>query len=129
MLDRFDPAEISENVRTRFYIGGKWTAPRSAERLEIVSPLTEKVQFTTPAGSREDMDDAVRAATEAFERGPWPRMAPSERARYLRAMGQEVEKRLPLFQRVWTAQVGVVQGFAGMITNPVPRYYSFFAGL
>jgi acyl-CoA reductase-like NAD-dependent aldehyde dehydrogenase len=129
MIDRFDPAEISENVRTRFYIGGRWRQPTSGERLEIISPLTEKTQFSVPGGVAADMDDAVAAAAEAFERGPWPRMTPLERAAVLRRLGEEIEKRLPLFQRVWTAQVGVVQGFAGMIINLVPTYYRFFADL
>lgn len=129
MLDRFDPTELSENVRTRFYIGGKWVAPRSNQRLQLISPLTEKVQFTVPAGSPQDMDDAVRAAAEAFEQGPWPRMTPAERARVIRALGLEVRKRLPLFRRVWTAQVGVVHGFADFIIGLIPRYYDFFADL
>ena len=129
MLDRFDPNELSENVRSRFYIGGKWTAPRSNARLELISPLTEKVQFSVPAGAPEDMDDAVSAATDAFESGPWPRMTPKERAGYLRAMQAELEARLPLFQRVWTAQVGVVHGFANMILPMIPRYYDYYAGL
>ncbi len=129
MLDRFDPAELSENVRTRFYIGGKWVAPRSVEKLKIISPITEKVQFTVPAGSREDMDDAVKAAAEAFEQGPWPRMTPAERARYIRAIQAEIEKRLPLFRRVWTAQVGVAQNFVGFVLPLVAHYWNFFAGL
>lgn len=129
MQDRFDPSEISENVRSRFYIGGAWVAPRSSARLELVSPLTEKVQFTVPAGCAQDMDAAVAAATDAFENGPWPRMTPAQRGSYLRAMQAEVEKRLPLFQRVWTAQVGVVHGFASMILPLVPQYYEYYAGL
>src|ERR1044072_1605403 len=129
MQDRFDPNELSENVRSRFYIGGKWAAPRTSARLELVSPLTEQVQFTVPAGAPEDMDDAVRAAADAFENGSWPRMTPQERAKYLIALGQEVEKRMTLFRRVWTAQVGVVNGFASMIASLIPGYYSYYAGL
>lgn len=129
MQDRFDPGELSENVRSKFYIGGKWTAPRTTARLELVSPLTEQVQFTVPAGAPEDMDDAVRAAAEAFENGPWPRLSPQERAKYLIAMGQEVEKRMTLFRRVWTAQVGVVNGFASMISSMIPNYYTYYAGM
>src|ERR1044072_6090521 len=129
MQDRFDPNELSENVRSRFYIGGKWAAPRTSARLELVSPLTEKIQFTVPAGAPEDMDDAVGAAAEAFDNGPWPWMTPAERAKYLIALGQEVKKRLPLFQRVWTAQVGVPNNFASMICALIPQYYSYYASL
>jgi acyl-CoA reductase-like NAD-dependent aldehyde dehydrogenase len=129
MQDRFDPNELSENVRSRFYIGGKWVEPRSSARLELVSPLTERVQFTVPAGAPEDMDDAVRAVAEAFDHGPWPRMTPAERGRYLRALQAELEKRMDLFKRVWTAQVGVVNGFACMIIPMIPRYYEYYAGL
>ncbi|WP_066552914.1 aldehyde dehydrogenase [Croceicoccus bisphenolivorans] len=129
MLDRFDPAELSENVRSRFYIGGQWVSPRTDARLDLISPLTEQVQFSVPAAAPEDMDAAVSAASEAFENGPWPRLTPAERARYLIAMGQEVEKRLDLFKRVWTAQVGVVNGFSGMISGLIPHYFTYFAGL
>lgn len=62
MLDRFDPAKVSENVRTRFHIGGRRVEPRTSEM----------VRLTMPAGAPEDMDDAVRTAAEAFENGPWP---------------------------------------------------------
>jgi predicted Fe-S protein YdhL (DUF1289 family) len=113
MIDRFDPAEISENVRTRFYIGGRWRQPTSGERLEIISPLTEKTQFSVPGGVAADMDDAVAAAAEAFERGPWPRMTPLERAAVLRRLGEEIEKRLPLFQRVWDSSGRCGSGICG----------------
>ena len=120
MLDRFDINEVSEEVRTRFYIGGRWVAPRTSQRLRIVSPITERTQFSLPAGSAKDMDDAVLAASDAFENGPWPRLAQNERAKFLRALAGEVEKRIDLFQRVWTAQVGVVHGFAHPLSAMVP---------
>lgn len=129
MFDRFDPNEVSENVRSRFYIGGKWVEPRTSARLELVSPLTEKIQLTVPAGAPEDMDDAVAAAADAFENGPWPRMTPAERARYLIAIGQEVERRLPAFRRVWTAQVGVPNNFSSVISALIPQYYFYYASL
>jgi len=71
MIDRFDFAkELSENVRSRFYISGEWCLPRSAERLELVSTLTEQIILSVPAGSKADMADAVAAAAHAFEAAP-----------------------------------------------------------
>lgn len=46
MRDRFDPAtELSDNIRSRFFIGGAWREPRSKERLELISPLTEQIML------------------------------------------------------------------------------------
>lgn len=130
MLDRLVPAqELSENVRSRFYIGGDWRAPRSAERLELVSPVTEQVILTVPGGSAADMDDAVAAAKEAFDNGPWPHMSPTERGEIIRKMGQAVVRRSETLSRVWTAQVGVTTGFNQMVTGLVPLYFDYFANL
>lgn len=130
MRDRFDfVAELSENVRSRFYIGGQWREPRSAERLTLVSPLTEQVMLTVPGGCTADMDDAVAAATEAFRNGPWPRMSPAERGAVLRRMSAAMTRRLGTFSQVWTAQVGVTAGFNQMVTGLAPLYFDYYANL
>lgn len=61
--DRFNPvAELSDNARTKFYIGGQWRAPTSRERLELVSPITEEITLRVSAGTPVDMDAAAAAA-------------------------------------------------------------------
>lgn len=129
MRDRFDPSELSENVRSRFYIGGAWRAPLGADQLELVSPVTEQVMLRVPAGSPADMEAAVAAASEAFASGPWPRMTPAERAAIIRKIGEAVAARHDLLARLWTAQVGATTGFAGMFTGLIPGYYSYYADL
>lgn len=130
MRDRFDfEAELSENIRSRFYIGGEWRDPRGSERLELISPLTEQLMLTVPGGSVEDMDDAVSAASDAFVAGPWPRMTPAQRADVLRKMGAAMVKRHATFAGIWTAQVGVPSGFNQMVTGLAPLYFDYFADL
>jgi len=129
MRDRFEPSEVSEDIRSRFYIGGEWRAPRSDAVLEIISPLTEQVILTPPAGSQADMDDAVAAAVAAFDSGPWPRMHTSERAVIIGRIGEAVRARHPLLARLWTAQVGAPIAFTEMFTGLVPGYYSYYAKL
>jgi len=128
--DRFDfDGEVSENVRSRFFIDGKWRAPHGSERLELISPLTERLMTTVPGGDKEDMAEAVAAARRAFEQGPWPRMSPVERAAIIRRIGEVVSARHDLFARLWTAQVGAPAGFTNMFTGFVPHYYSYYADL
>lgn len=64
----------------RFFIGGEWVDPATDQRFEVISPLTEEVIATAPAGSPADMDAAVAAARRAFDEGPWPQMTAVERA-------------------------------------------------
>ncbi|WP_245653832.1 aldehyde dehydrogenase [Novosphingobium rosa] len=130
MKDQLNPqGELSERVRTQFYIDGRWCDARSAERLELVSPITENVILTVPGGCAEDMSAAVDAARRAFDTGPWPRMAPSERAQVLRRIGQAIAVRQELFARVWTAQVGATIGFTTMFSSLIPGYYDYYASL
>ncbi|HKT13942.1 MAG TPA: aldehyde dehydrogenase [Allosphingosinicella sp.] len=126
----FDPAtELSENVRTRFYIDGKWQAPRGTDRLNLISPVTEELTLSVPAGSGADMDAAVTAARRAFDETEWPRLPVSERANYLRKIGKEVNKRLELFERVWTAQVGAPRWFVNAILPIVADMFDYYADL
>lgn len=130
MRDRLDPvAELSANVRSRFYIGGEWREPRGTERLELVSPLTEQVILNVPGGCAADMADAVDAAAQAFRHGPWPRMNPAERGEVIGRIGQAVARRQEAFSRVWTAQVGVPQGFNRMATHSASLYFDYYARL
>src|ERR1044072_339739 len=113
----FEPmTELSENVRTRFFIDGSWRAPASSERLDLISPVTEDLTLSVPGGANGDMATAVGAARRAFDEGEWPRLSPSERARYMLRIAEELDKRNELLERVWIAQVGAPQGVVDFCT-------------
>ncbi len=67
----------------KLFIGGRWAAPSTDERLEVFSPATEERVGSVPVAGPQDIDAAVAAARRAFDDGPWPRTSPSERAQVL----------------------------------------------
>src|SRR3954453_4106710 len=69
----------------RLFIGGQWV-PASGENLKVVSPFTEEVIADVPSASPADIDRAVAAAREAFDRGPWPRESLETRMATLREL-------------------------------------------
>ncbi len=73
------------------FINGEWVAPQSGATIEVVNPATGRVFARAAAGGAADIDRAVRAARTAFESGPWPRMAPIERAQLLWRLADRVE--------------------------------------
>jgi aldehyde dehydrogenase (NAD+) len=62
----------------KLFIGGRWSEP-TAELLEIRSPHDGSLVGRAAQASTADVDLAVQAARDAFDHGPWPRMAPAER--------------------------------------------------
>jgi aldehyde dehydrogenase (NAD+) len=126
----FDPQQaLSTHALKNFYIGGEWVAPQSNRDLELTSPVTEEPFLKVPEASEKDVDLAVRAARKAFDEGPWPRMTPQERSKYVLAMGKEIEKRLPLFSSVWTAQVGAPTSFASYVVTHGPQIFELYGSL
>jgi len=74
------PIELPEG---RLLIDGEWRPATSGATFTTTNPATEAVSGTLAKASVEDVDLAAKAARRAFDEGPWPRMAPSERARIL----------------------------------------------
>jgi hypothetical protein len=49
----------------KMYINGKFVESRSGEWIEVLNPSTEEVTSRQPAGTVEDVEEAVNAAYEA----------------------------------------------------------------
>ncbi|HXD02236.1 MAG TPA: aldehyde dehydrogenase family protein, partial [Novosphingobium sp.] len=92
--------------RDVFFIGGEWVAPSSPEMISIISPRTEEVVGTVPAGQRGDIDRAVAAARKAFDHGPWPRMSVEERGAIMRKVAAYMRERGPEVAKLVSTEMG-----------------------
>lgn len=72
-------------------INGQWRPAASGQTLPITNPCTGETIAQAAAGNAEDIDAAVKAARAAFDTGPWGRMKPAERARWLWKLAEAVE--------------------------------------
>ncbi|WP_231986958.1 aldehyde dehydrogenase [Mycobacterium sp. E1386] len=90
----------------RLYIGGAWVSGASSDVIDVVSPHTEQVMGNAPFATAEDVDSAVMAARAAFDEGPWPRLAPHERAEYLSALARAYEPHVDEMAALVTEEMG-----------------------
>jgi len=74
------------------FIGGKWLDSVSGKTFGTVNPATGETICQVAEGDKADVDLAVKAARKAFEDGPWPRMAASERGRLLNKLADLIEQ-------------------------------------
>ncbi len=83
-----------ETVRQdAFFIGGRFRPAAGDRRFTVVNPATEGIVGSAPCGEPADVDAAVAAARDAFDTGPWPRMAIKERAEHLTRFADELAAR------------------------------------
>ena len=113
----------------RFFVDGEWVKPLGQSTLRVISPVTEETLMTFPEASERDMDRAVAAARAAFDSGPWPRLAPQERAAHLLKIAATLKSRLGELADVWTAQVGAPIALTRHAVHQAPALFEYYAGL
>ncbi|MDR8725982.1 aldehyde dehydrogenase [Burkholderia pseudomultivorans] len=115
----------------RLYIGGRWVAPASAETCAVLNCATEDVVAHAAMANEADVDAAVRAARDAFDRGPWPHLSPAERAAFLEKIAARLEALNDEFARGWSIESGVLYRIAkpriGLFLSGAFRQYAAMA--
>ena len=85
------PAGMPEKIR--HYINGEFVDSIDGEEFDVLNPVTNEPYIKAASGKKADIEAAVAAAKKAFDKGPWPKMLPRERARILNKIADIVESR------------------------------------
>ena len=119
------------NVATprALFIGGTWVKPATSRTLSVISPVTEEVLVTFAEAMQPDIDRAVAAARDAFDNGPWPRMAAQERAAALLEVAKALRARHEELAMAWTAQVGAAISFTRYASAQPAGLFEYYANL
>ncbi|HEY3841992.1 MAG TPA: aldehyde dehydrogenase family protein, partial [Acidimicrobiales bacterium] len=114
----------------RLFIGGDWVSPEGTETIGIISPSTEEVIARVPDGTEADIDKAVAAARTAFDRGPWPRMTPLERAEILAKVAAQITAEMDDMADIISREMGSPISFStlGQVLAPT-MIFSYYAEL
>ena len=67
----------------KLLISGEWRSGQEEKTFDIVEPATSEVMARAAVASPADVDRAVKAAREAFDRGSWSEAPASARAKVL----------------------------------------------
>ena len=103
---------VNDKIKTKnldkCFIGGEWRRSTGSDYLSVINPSTEQPIFDVVSATNKDVDAAVAAARHAFDHGPWPRMSPADRAKYLLELAKLLRARSGELAHAWTEQVGVL---------------------
>jgi len=114
----------------KLYIGGKWVAPLGTDVISVINPATEEVIATVPDGTIGDIEAAVAAAREAFDHGPWPKMAPAERGAVVAKVAELLMGEMTEMAELITTEMGAPMLFSQMGQVAAPfMVLNYYAGL
>lgn len=93
----------------RLYIAGEWVEP-AAGHYEVVNPADESVVGLAPEATRAQVEEAARAAAEAFE--GWSRTTPEARAAILDRAADVMQREYEPWAELARAETGAPTGIA-----------------
>ncbi|MFC8516919.1 aldehyde dehydrogenase family protein [Streptomyces sp. NPDC057257] len=100
------------------YIDGAWRPAAGQDGIDVVNPVDEQVIGRVPAGTAEDVDQAVRAARAALP--AWAATPPAERAARLGALRDVLVARKDEIAETVTAELGSPLKFSENVHAAVP---------
>jgi aldehyde dehydrogenase (NAD+) len=87
-----------------FYINGSWIESESTEKIEVINPANEELIGHITAGTKGDIDSAVKAAFEAFK--TYQYTTKEERIELLNNIISEYENRYDDFVQTISEEMG-----------------------
>ncbi|KAB8142248.1 aldehyde dehydrogenase family protein [Chloroflexia bacterium SDU3-3] len=111
-------------------IGGEWLGAASGRAFPTYNPASGAVLAHIAEGDAQDIDRAVAAARDAFERGPWPAMSPAERGETLWRLADLIERDAAIFGQLETLDNGRPYSLTmGRDARSNARHFRYHAGM
>ena len=109
-------------------INGDWVDASDGGVFESINPSTQTVWSCVPEASEEDVKRAVSAAHYAFSEGPWSKLTPTERGKYLRKLGDLLADHSENLGRIETIDTGKMLKETRWQAKYIAEFFHFFAG-
>ena len=90
---------MSEIKKYKMFIDGEWVESENKKTFQSLNPENNEPWVEVPEASEKDVDRAVNAAQKAFE-GKWPTLFPRERAKYLKAIAEQLRENAELLGKI-----------------------------
>jgi len=88
------------------WIRGRSVGPRDRARIPRYSPADGRLIANAAAGTAQDVKEAVTAARDAFERGPWTSLSGAERGERLGRLADLMQRNLEALARIEAEEAG-----------------------
>ena len=126
----YSPApESTDHIRVEkkydLFIGGEFVEPESGKYFATVNPATEERLSRVALADAADVDKAVKAARKAYN-GPWSRMKPADRGKYIYRIARIIQERAREFAAIESLDGGKPIREARDVDVPLAAAHFFY---
>ena len=121
-------SHIKLKDRYDLFINGKFVKPSSGKYFETINPATEQRLSEVAEANAADVDKAVKAARNAFDRY-WRKMPAKERAKYIYRISRMIQERAREFAVIETLDGGkTIRESRDIDVTLAANHFFYYAG-
>jgi aldehyde dehydrogenase (NAD+) len=125
-LESIDQIQLREKYD--LFINGKWVKPSSGKSFKTFNPADESFLAEVAHADEKDVDKAVKAAREAYDK-VWSKISPSERAKYIYRIARLMQERAREFAVIETLDAGKTIRESRDVDVPLAcNHFFYYAG-
>ena len=113
----------------RMFIGGEWVQARGNQTRDVINPATGTAMAQVPEAAADDVADAVTAAREAFDHGPWAKTMHRDRGALLFKVAEAIRARAAELAEVDTRNMGKPIVEAEYDAADAAHCFEYYAGM
>ena len=110
-------------------IGDTWRGTSTGQTFDSIDPFTSQPWARIPRGTAVDVDEAVRAAHDAFENGPWSRLTASQRGLMLHRLGDAIAAHADQLADLEVNDNGKLKAEVLGQMKYLPQWFYYYGGL
>src|SRR5437870_1481296 len=117
----------TQNKVYKSLVNNEWVTSKKTR--EVLNPFNGETIALVPEASKKDVEPAITAARQAFDRGPWREFTAQQRGRILFAMADIIRKNAAMLAELETLNCGkpIVESEFDM--NDTASCFEYYGGL
>ncbi|WP_163971860.1 aldehyde dehydrogenase family protein [Oceanobacillus halotolerans] len=113
----------------KLYTNGEWVDSSNPSMQNILNPANQEVIAKAPKATKEETEEAIKAAKDAFESGVWSERTPLERAEVLLQIADKMEENLDALIELEVENNGKTKREAESDATDAANTFRYYAGL
>ena len=121
-------AEMGDIKNYQMLINGDWVDASDGGTFDSVNPTTGEIWSRVPEATEADVNRAVETAHDAFTKGPWAKLTPTERGKCLRKLGDLLAEQSEGLGRTESVDTGKMLKETRWQAKYIADFLHFYAG-